>query len=98
MSEHEVTDGLSRACSDIGPGRHLQAAEEWDAGHMGCGELLIELRERLRQIPTQTLKLVALDPGAPIDIPAWCRLTRNELLFHDLPTNTFWIRSRSEWR
>lgn len=75
-----------------------EAAAEWDAGHMGCGELLIELRKKLRQMPAQVLKLVALDPGAPEDLPAWCRLTSNELLLHDPKSGTFWIRSRSEWR
>ncbi|WP_142850411.1 sulfurtransferase TusA family protein [Telmatospirillum sp. J64-1] len=74
-----------------------EIAEEWDAGTMGCGELLLELRNRLKQIPGRTIKLVALDPGAPEDIPAWCRLTRNELLRHEPETGAFWIRSRSEW-
>jgi tRNA 2-thiouridine synthesizing protein A len=75
----------------------LDAAEEWDAGRMGCGELLVALRRRLRQMPSQTLKLVALDPGAPLDLPAWCRLTGNDLLFHDPESGTFWIRSKNEW-
>lgn len=75
----------------------LDAAEEWDAGHMGCGELLLALGKKLRRMPAQTLKLVALDPGAPLDLPAWCRLTGNELLHHDAETRTFWIRSKSQW-
>ncbi len=75
----------------------LDAAEEWDAGDMGCGELLAELRKRLRRMPTQTLKLVARDPGAPLDLPAWCRLTGNELLRHDPETGIFWIRSKNKW-
>ncbi len=73
------------------------AATEWNAGHMGCGELLVALSKRLRQMPSQTLKLVALDPGAALDLPAWCRLTENELLFHDPDSGTFWIRSKSDW-
>lgn len=75
----------------------LDAAMEWDAGDLGCGELLAELKKRLRQMPSQTLKLVARDPGAPFDLPAWCRLTGNELLLHDPESRTFWIRSKSEW-
>jgi tRNA 2-thiouridine synthesizing protein A len=35
--------------------------------------------------------------SAPHDIPAWCRLTRNELLAHDSQTHSFWIRSRQDW-
>ena len=84
------------------PGEHeqdpLAAAEEWDAGRMACGELVLALRKRLRRMPTQTLKVIALDPGAPADLPAWCRLTGNELLHHDPGTASYWIRSRSEWR
>jgi len=64
---------------------------------MGCGELLVELRRKLKEIPSQTLKLVALDPGAALDLPAWCRLTGNELLRHDAESGTFWIRSKSKW-
>lgn len=75
----------------------LDAAQEWDAGHMGCGELLVALSKRLRQMPSQTLKLVALDPGAALDLPAWCRLTGNDLLRHEPESGTFWIRSKSEW-
>lgn len=75
----------------------LDAAKEWDAGDMSCGELLVALSKRLRQMPAQTLKLIALDPGAALDLPAWCRLTRNELLHHDPESATFWIRSKSEW-
>lgn len=72
-------------------------AEEWNAGHMGCGELLIELRKRLKRMPGRTIRLVALDPGALEDIPAWCRLTSNRLLRHDTQAGAFWIRSRDEW-
>lgn len=71
--------------------------EEWDAGHMGCGELLIELRKRLKKMPGDTIKLIALDPGAPEDIPSWCRMTNNPLLLHEPEMGVFWIRSRMEW-
>jgi tRNA 2-thiouridine synthesizing protein A len=64
----------------------------WDAGGMGCGELLYALMKRLRQMPGGTLKLIANDPGAAEDIPAWCRLTGNELLHHE--DNVFWLRAR----
>lgn len=73
------------------------ALAEWDAGELGCGELVLELRKRLRRHPGGVLKVVALDPGAPIDLPAWCRLTRNELVDHDPRAHAFWIRSRTDW-
>ena len=54
---------------------------EWDAGDMGCGELLLELRTRLDTLPPgQIMKLTARDPGALADIPAWCRMTGHTLM------------------
>ena len=54
---------------------------EWDAGELGCGELVLELRMRLAAMrPGQTLRLVALDPGARQDMPAWCRMTGHTLV------------------
>ncbi|GAA4332386.1 hypothetical protein GCM10023144_22260 [Pigmentiphaga soli] len=73
------------------------AADFWDAGHMGCGELILKLRKHLRSMPGQVLQLVARDAGAAADIPAYCRMTRNELLRHEPETHTFWIRSRLDW-
>jgi tRNA 2-thiouridine synthesizing protein A len=53
---------------------------EWDAGDMGCGELLLQLRARLDTLrPGQIMKLTARDPGARVDIPAWCRMTGHTL-------------------
>lgn len=54
---------------------------EWDAGDTGCGELVLALRVRLDTLrPGQIMKLTARDPGAPADIPAWCRMTGNPLV------------------
>ena len=59
---------------------------EWDAGDMGCGELVLELRARMRALERgHTLRLIARDPGAPADLPAWCRLTGHTLLAADHP-------------
>ena len=53
---------------------------EWDAGDLGCGELVLELRTRLSAMrPGQVLRLIARDPGAPQDLPAWCRMTGHTL-------------------
>ena len=63
-----------------------QVDEEWDAGDLGCGELLLELSQRLgRMRPGQVIKVTALDLGAPADMPAWCRLTGHALLHMDPP-------------
>lgn len=53
----------------------------FDAGDMGCGDLVLELRLRLRELaPRAVLRVLASDPGAPEDLPAWCRMTGNRLL------------------
>jgi tRNA 2-thiouridine synthesizing protein A len=75
----------------------LSADDMWDAGDLGCGPLVLELRKRLRKMPGNVLKVRALDPAAPIDLPEWCRQTRNELIGHDAATKSFWIKSRVNW-
>lgn len=73
----------------------MQISEDssWDAGDMGCGELVLELRLRLRAMPGQVLKLTATDAGAPEDIPAYCRMTHHTLLHSAAPL--YWIRART---
>jgi tRNA 2-thiouridine synthesizing protein A len=53
----------------------------WDAGDLGCGELVLELRSRLAAIPPgSTFRLLAHDPAAREDLPAWCRMTGHTLV------------------
>lgn len=60
--------------------------DTWDAGDMGCGELVFDLMLRLRRLrPGQILRLRATDLGAPHDIPAWCRVTGNRLVRAEPP-------------
>jgi len=64
----------------------VDIADKWNAGEMGCGELLIELAGRIRKLsPGQVFELRALDPGAVEDIPAWCRLTGHALISAEHP-------------
>jgi tRNA 2-thiouridine synthesizing protein A len=63
-----------------------EVGETWDAGDLGCGELVLQLRIRLQNKPAgSVMRVVARDPGAPEDLPAWCRMTRNELLAANHP-------------
>jgi len=56
------------------------ADETWDAGDLGCGELISELRRRVKVLqPRQTIHVIAKDLGAPLDIQSWCRLTGHAL-------------------
>ena len=71
------------------------ADEEWDAGDLGCGEVLVMLRSRMRGIaPGRVLRLTVRDRGAPEEMPAWCRMTRRRLLRADHPH--YWIEQRQE--
>jgi tRNA 2-thiouridine synthesizing protein A len=54
---------------------------EWDAGDLGCGDLVLELRNKISVLkPGQIIKLRATDSGAPQDLPAWCRVTGHALV------------------
>lgn len=69
--------------------------ETWDAGELGCGELVLELRMRLRAMEAgELLELFARDAGANEDLPAWCRMTGHELVHARAPR--FVIRRRRE--
>ncbi len=70
-----------------------RAHAEWDAGDMGCGEVIVMLRSRMRGLaPGEVLKLTVNDLGAPRDMPAWCRMTERRLLRADHPN--YWIEQR----
>ena len=65
----------------------------FDSGDMLCGELALKLRSELKQIESgQVLEVVARDPAAPQDLPAWCQLTGHAML-HMAPPH-FWIRRK----
>jgi tRNA 2-thiouridine synthesizing protein A len=71
----------------------LHFDQDWDAGDLGCGELVIHLRFRLRAMqPGQVLRVHASDAGAPEDLPAWCRMTGATLVHHDPGQHRFFIR------
>jgi tRNA 2-thiouridine synthesizing protein A len=58
----------------------------FDGGDTGCGELLLDLLLFMKKQPDgAAVRVRALDPGAPLEIPAWCRLTRHELLSSEHP-------------
>jgi tRNA 2-thiouridine synthesizing protein A len=94
--EEEIAMSLSD--SSVGPSEPeaLQGPisdVEWDAGDMGCGDLVLELRMRLQSMnPREVLKVTARDPGAPEDLPAWCRLTGHSLEHWRHPE--YWIRRK----
>lgn len=60
---------------------------EWDAGELGCGEIVVKLKLLMRDEmqPGEVIRLTATDEGIPEDMPAWCSLTGNPLLHADPP-------------
>lgn len=47
-----------------------------DGGDRRCVLLLIELRKMIATLPAgAVVHLIATDPAAPLDLPAWCHLT-----------------------
>ncbi len=52
----------------------------FDGGDAACGDLLFDLRLAFDRVPAGERVLVtARDAGAPLDLPAWCRLTGHVL-------------------
>lgn len=61
--------------------------QQWDAGEIGCSRLLVELAKRVDGLsPGETIEIIARDPGAPVDVPAWCRMTGNTLVSANHPS------------
>lgn len=68
----------ARHTSGSGSGLRLQVI---DGGDRACGELLLVLAARARRLPPGSrIRLLASDPAAPLDLPAWCHLTGHDYL------------------
>jgi tRNA 2-thiouridine synthesizing protein A len=107
-AEERAGDALRPACLFAASGPALPAlapASEsgggirhdarWDAGDMACGDLVLELRSRVRALaPGAVLKVTAHDPAAPVDLPAWCGLTGHTMLHPRHPD--YWIQRKKE--
>lgn len=60
--------------------------EQWNAGDLGCARLVLELHARITKVqPGDTLEILANDPGARTDLPAWSRMTGHSLISADHP-------------
>lgn len=67
----------------------------YDSGDTLCGELALALRTELRAMrPGQVLEVIARDPAAPQDLPAWCEVTGHELCRAEHPR--YWIRRKED--
>jgi tRNA 2-thiouridine synthesizing protein A len=63
------------------PSAALVADVTVDLGQAGCGDLTPLIRGRLRELQSgQVLEVISEEPAAHEGIPAWSRLTGNELV------------------
>lgn len=61
--------------------RHWEFDDVFDSVDRGCGDFILELREQLHELaPGAVIMIASRDAGAPVEVPAWCRLTGHELL------------------
>ena len=73
--------------------RHWQYDEIYDALERGCGDFIADLRAVMAELaPGDRLVVASRDAGAPIEIPAWCRLTGHRLV--EIAPPFFLIRKR----
>ena len=65
----------------------FEPAVRFDGGDLDCGSgLLLQIRRRIDPLdPGQLLEIHSTEPSVAEDLPAWCRLTGNELVstWHD---------------
>jgi tRNA 2-thiouridine synthesizing protein A len=60
--------------------------DEFDGGEESCGRVIINLYLYLKPIPPGTRVLViSKDPAAPLEFPAWWRMTKNKLIKMEHP-------------
>ena len=61
--------------------KHWDFDEVYDSVDQGCGDFIMELRQVMKGLVGGAVLLVASrDAGAPVEIPAWCRLTGHFLV------------------
>lgn len=62
----------------------------WDAGDMGCGELIMLLAKKIKPLSQGAyFEIIARDVGGVEDLPAWARMTGNNLVFCEPPRYIF---------
>lgn len=54
--------------------------DEFDGGEETCGRVIVNLHLYTRdQCSGTRILVISKDPGAPVELPAWCRMTGNRL-------------------
>ena len=77
-------------------GQDISVSAVCDGGDQGCGGglLLLMLQAMKRLESGAILEVRSTDPGVREDLPAWCRMTGNELLAEQegMQRNCYFIR------
>ena len=61
--------------------QHWDFDEIYDSQERGCGDFIMDLRSVMADIaPGSLLMIASRDAGAPVEIPAWCRLTGHQFV------------------
>ncbi len=72
-----------------------QSDETLDARGKRCSMLSTMVAQRISRLsPGAVLEVLTDDPGAPFEIPAWCRRTRHVLLGHQQTVDGLLLRIR----
>lgn len=88
MNESKDTGGVKTCpASPAGDGGKTTPAlpdwdfdDEFDGGEETCGRVIVNLHLYLKdQPPGLRILVISRDPGAPVELPAWCRMTSNRL-------------------
>lgn len=63
-------------------GGEIAVSAVCDGGDQGCGGgLLLLMQQAMKRLEVgAVLEVRSTDPGVSADLPAWCRMTGNELL------------------
>ena len=71
----------------------LEATVRFDGGNLDCGSgLLLQIRRRIDPLERgQLLEILSNEPSVVEDLPAWCRMTGNDLVstWHDRQTGSW---------
>ena len=64
-----------------------QPTDSFDGGDLDCGNgLLLLIRKHIDPLtPGQLLEILSTETSVVEDLPAWCRLTGNDLVSHISP-------------
>lgn len=76
----QETHPPQKSKAELPPLPDWQFDDEFDGGDETCGRVIVNLHLYIRdQQPGMKILVISRDPGAPIELPAWCRMTKNDL-------------------